>query len=202
MVNDKPWLEPVPLTNVWLMREGDYAVLYVERDGNYYEAIREHLDSNFSHNISAEGIRHLSDDRIPAWSRQAEVREVDAPPLKPCEHCGAIIGHYDGCPTVPPGLRARSVAPRITVEDGVLPHAIPAPAVEVGHGRETGETPPDGYQARHISLGQSHKVSVTGMTRCKVCNSKIIPGQTFYFFGTDGPYCAACYADDPRKKTS
>ena len=56
-------------------------------------------------------------------------------------------------------------------------------------------------QARHISLGEpSHKVSVTGMTRCKVCNGKIAPGQTFYFFGVDGPYCEACYAKDERRQ--
>jgi len=56
-------------------------------------------------------------------------------------------------------------------------------------------------QSRHISLGeQSHKVSVTGMTKCKVCDTRIVAGQTFYFFGADGPYCEACYAQDERRQ--
>ncbi|HEX9411987.1 MAG TPA: hypothetical protein VF916_00655 [Ktedonobacterales bacterium] len=46
-----------------------------------------------------------------AWmyrDSQAAAREP-APELKPCEHCGATIGHWDGCPTVPPGLKARGM---------------------------------------------------------------------------------------------
>lgn len=59
MDDDKPWLAPVGVGGVWLMRDGDHVLVLVERDGTYYEAIREHHETNFSHCISAEGIRGL-----------------------------------------------------------------------------------------------------------------------------------------------
>ena len=47
------------------MRQGNHAVVYVERDGKWYPAISEHLDGSFSHCISAEGIRGL--DKPAGW---------------------------------------------------------------------------------------------------------------------------------------
>lgn len=54
-----------PIENIWLMREGGenetgYAVVYVQRDGVWYEAIRELNSGSFSHCISSHG---LVDDR-------------------------------------------------------------------------------------------------------------------------------------------
>lgn len=47
----------VPVKGIWLRREGDYAVVYVEKaDGKSYEAIRERYDGNFSHHISEWGL--------------------------------------------------------------------------------------------------------------------------------------------------
>jgi hypothetical protein len=101
----------------------------------------------------------------------------------------------------------RAMATPRDEKDGLTPQVLPYYPVEVGHG----ETPPtntapslkidwEATPGTQVKLDMSHKVSVTGMTHCKICDSKIEPGQTFYFFGTDGPYCAVCYADDPRKK--
>lgn len=54
----------VPLKGIWLRREGDYAVVDVEKeDGKSYEAIREYIgpiDSTFSHNISEHGLAGLT----------------------------------------------------------------------------------------------------------------------------------------------
>jgi hypothetical protein len=49
----------VPIKGIWLRREGDYAVVYVEKDGVSYEAIREHVDGPFSHHISEHGLADL-----------------------------------------------------------------------------------------------------------------------------------------------
>lgn len=49
----------VPIKGIWLRREGDYAVVYVEKDGKSYEAIREHIDGPFSHHISERGLAGL-----------------------------------------------------------------------------------------------------------------------------------------------
>ena len=42
--------------HIWLVREGDFAVVKVEYRGTCYEVIREHLDSNFSHCVNSLGI--------------------------------------------------------------------------------------------------------------------------------------------------
>jgi hypothetical protein len=49
----------VPIMGIWLRREGDYAVVYVEKDGKRYEAIREHYEGAFSHHISEHGLAGL-----------------------------------------------------------------------------------------------------------------------------------------------
>jgi hypothetical protein len=59
----------VAIEDIWLMREGvenglAYAVVYVKREGVWYEAIRELVESNFSHCISASGL--VSDSCKPA----------------------------------------------------------------------------------------------------------------------------------------
>lgn len=51
----------VPIKGIWLRREGDYAVVYVEKeDGKSYEAIREHYEGNFSHYITEHGLAGLT----------------------------------------------------------------------------------------------------------------------------------------------
>jgi len=51
----------VPIKGIWLRREGDFAVVYVEKgDGKSYEAIREFVDSPFSHHISEHGLAGLT----------------------------------------------------------------------------------------------------------------------------------------------
>lgn len=57
-----PQGNPVPIMGIWLRREGDCAVVYVEKDGKRYEAIREHIgpiDATFSHHISEHGLASL-----------------------------------------------------------------------------------------------------------------------------------------------
>lgn len=41
---------------ITLVREGSYAVVKIEHEGREIEVIREHLESNFSHNVSSIGI--------------------------------------------------------------------------------------------------------------------------------------------------
>lgn len=57
----------VPVMGIWLRREGDYAVVYVEKDGKRYEAIREHYEGAFSHHISEHGLAglHKLDEIVP-----------------------------------------------------------------------------------------------------------------------------------------
>ena len=51
----------VPIKGIWLRREGDYAVVYVEKeDGKSYEAIREFVDGQFSHHITEHGLAGLT----------------------------------------------------------------------------------------------------------------------------------------------
>lgn len=51
----------VPIKGIWLRREGDYAIVYVEKaDGKSYEAIREHIDGPFSHHITEHGLAGLT----------------------------------------------------------------------------------------------------------------------------------------------
>lgn len=50
----------VPVQGIWLCREGDYAVVLVEYpDGRQFEAIREHVDGQFSHFIHDHGLAAL-----------------------------------------------------------------------------------------------------------------------------------------------
>jgi hypothetical protein len=41
--------EPVPITGLWLRREGDDAVVLVEVDGEWRKVITERFDGAFSH---------------------------------------------------------------------------------------------------------------------------------------------------------
>lgn len=42
---------------IWLRREGDFAVVLIEKDdGDFVEAIREHIEGPFSHIIEQAGI--------------------------------------------------------------------------------------------------------------------------------------------------
>lgn len=51
----------VPIKGIWLRREGNYAVVYVEKeDGKSYEAIREHCEGYFSHHITEWGLAGLT----------------------------------------------------------------------------------------------------------------------------------------------
>jgi hypothetical protein len=47
---------PVSVEGVWLVREGDYAIVKVERSGRWVEVIREHVEGPFSHICEPEGI--------------------------------------------------------------------------------------------------------------------------------------------------
>ena len=54
--------QAVPIMGIWLRREGDYAIVYVEKDGKRYEAIREYIgpiENTFSHHISEHGLAGL-----------------------------------------------------------------------------------------------------------------------------------------------
>jgi hypothetical protein len=57
----------VSIMGIWLRREGDCVVVYVEKDGKRYEAIREHYDGPFSHHISEHGLAglHKLDEVVP-----------------------------------------------------------------------------------------------------------------------------------------
>lgn len=51
----------VPVKGIWLRREGNDVVVYVEKaDGKRYEAIREFIDTSFSHHISEHGLAGLT----------------------------------------------------------------------------------------------------------------------------------------------
>lgn len=47
----------VAVDGIWLRREGDDAVVLVERDGRWLEIIREHIDGPFSHICEPNGVR-------------------------------------------------------------------------------------------------------------------------------------------------
>jgi hypothetical protein len=60
----------VPITGIWLRREGDHAVVYVEKGGQRFEAIREYIgpiENTFSHHISEWGLAGLKklDEVVP-----------------------------------------------------------------------------------------------------------------------------------------
>ena len=64
-IQGKPeWLASVPIDGITLRREGNYAIVEIERDGVTRIAIKEIYDSNFSHHISASGIRSLPRETI------------------------------------------------------------------------------------------------------------------------------------------
>jgi hypothetical protein len=70
-------LQDIAIQDIWLIREGGEndvnasVVVYVQRGGIWYEAIRELLDSQFSHNISANGL--VSESCKPvAWLNKAD----------------------------------------------------------------------------------------------------------------------------------
>jgi len=46
--------------DILLSREGEYTVVYVNKQGIWYEAIRELSAGAFSHNITAYGLMHLN----------------------------------------------------------------------------------------------------------------------------------------------
>lgn len=48
---------PIEVDGVWLCREGEYAVVKVERNGKWIEIIREHIEGPFSHICEPEGVR-------------------------------------------------------------------------------------------------------------------------------------------------
>ena len=48
---------PVEVDGIWLRREGDYAVVLIERNGEWIEIIREHFDGSFSHICEPNGVR-------------------------------------------------------------------------------------------------------------------------------------------------
>jgi hypothetical protein len=43
---------------ITLVREGDYAVVKIEHEGQEIEVMREPCDNNFSHNVSSIGIEY------------------------------------------------------------------------------------------------------------------------------------------------
>ena len=47
----------VAVDGIWLRREGDHAVVLVERDGRWLEIIREYIDAPFSHICEPNGVR-------------------------------------------------------------------------------------------------------------------------------------------------
>jgi hypothetical protein len=51
---------PVAISGIWLRREGNFAVMLIERDGRWFEIVREPLDSQFSHIIEPNGIRRIA----------------------------------------------------------------------------------------------------------------------------------------------
>jgi len=64
-IQGKPeWLASATIDGITLRREGDCAIVEIERDGVTQIAIKERLDSNFSHHISASGIRSLPQEPI------------------------------------------------------------------------------------------------------------------------------------------
>lgn len=51
---------PVPITGLWLRREGNHAVVCVELDGRWVEVCREVHDGNFSHIVEPLGIERCA----------------------------------------------------------------------------------------------------------------------------------------------
>jgi len=62
----------MPVTGIWLRREGNDAVVLFERDGLWIEAIREECDGNFSHITEVGGMSKLSREAAEAQGCPAE----------------------------------------------------------------------------------------------------------------------------------
>jgi DnaJ-class molecular chaperone len=45
------------VTAIWLVREGNYAVVKVEREGEWHEVCREYYDSPFSHIVEGPDVK-------------------------------------------------------------------------------------------------------------------------------------------------
>lgn len=58
----------MPVQDIWLLREDDKVVVYVQIHGKWYEAIREIHDSSFSHNITANGLEAISNPASKAYA--------------------------------------------------------------------------------------------------------------------------------------
>jgi hypothetical protein len=57
------WMQtPIPVTGIWLRREGDDAVVLAEVDGRWRRLIGEALDGQFSHIIEPSGITKAPTD--------------------------------------------------------------------------------------------------------------------------------------------
>jgi hypothetical protein len=54
----------IAIQDIWLMREDNDVVVYVQREGKWYEAIREPYGYNHSHCITASG---LADCKLATW---------------------------------------------------------------------------------------------------------------------------------------
>ena len=54
---------PVVVSAIWLRREGNHAVVLIERDGKWHEIIVEPLDSQFSHIIEPSGVRAVCGEK-------------------------------------------------------------------------------------------------------------------------------------------
>ena len=78
----------VTIQDIWLMREGGESdllprvVVYVKRNGAWYEAIRELLDSNFSHCISSYGLLDEQYCKPAAWLNE-KMKHEPLVPLSP-----------------------------------------------------------------------------------------------------------------------
>ncbi len=65
----------VAVNGIWLRREGDHAVVLVERDGAWLDIIREHIDGPFSHICEPNGVRaretgrHTVEPNPVGWGR-------------------------------------------------------------------------------------------------------------------------------------
>ena len=49
-------MKDFPVSGIWLRREGNYAVVLVEHEGEFVEVIREHIEGPFSHIVEPTGI--------------------------------------------------------------------------------------------------------------------------------------------------
>lgn len=62
--------DTISLQGVCLRRVGDFAIVEVQTaDGEHVEVIREHVESNFDHHVSASGIRESKETELVHESR-------------------------------------------------------------------------------------------------------------------------------------